>query len=168
MDRKRSYFPSLNGNNTTNWDITSVHMSVVEEAIRKEIGRFNTPVEFCWCTNYPRYHADRFNTYINCPNKRDLDVAEQAKQSIQEYDQSTSIMVVRRGDQYSQGQRVHTLSMSVSSIFAEQRVQLTRYWKKGGFWSLGHALHMCEIMDPSTSRSVRLECSGSLKDKCDR
>ena len=59
-------------------------MSVAEESIRKATGRFNKPVE-CWgCTNCPRYHVEKFHTYINCPNMSDPDVAEKAKQSIQE------------------------------------------------------------------------------------
>ena len=47
MDRKRSDFPSLTGTYNTNWDTAFVHMSVAEESILKETGRFNTPVE-CW------------------------------------------------------------------------------------------------------------------------
>ena len=56
-----------------------MHMSVSKEAIRKIIGRFNTPMEFWGCTNSPRYHADRFYTYSNCPNKTNPDVAERVK-----------------------------------------------------------------------------------------
>ena len=54
----------------------AVHMSVDKEVIRKAKGRFNTPVEFWVCTNYPIYHAERFHNYIKYPNKRDPDVAE--------------------------------------------------------------------------------------------
>ena len=64
-----------------------MHMSVAEEAIRKATGRVNAPME-CWgCTNYPRYHADKFHTYRNCHNKMDPDVAEHENRSIQEYAQ---------------------------------------------------------------------------------
>ena len=42
------------------------------------------------------YHLDRFHTYRNFPNKRDPDVAGQAKQSIKEYSQHTSITGVIR------------------------------------------------------------------------
>ena len=48
-------------------------------------------------------------------------------------------------------------------MFAERRVQLTQSWKEEGFESLYHALLMCEIMDPSTSRSVRLACAEALR-----
>ena len=48
-------------------------------------------------------------------------------------------------------------------MFAARRVQLTRSWKEEGFGSLDHALLMFEMMDPSTSRSVRLACAGYLK-----
>ena len=79
MDLERSYLPSPTGTNNIMWETASVCMSMDEEAIRKSIGRFNTPVE-CWgCTNSPRYHADRFHTYRNCPNKRDPDVDERKK-----------------------------------------------------------------------------------------
>ena len=163
MDRKFSSFPSLTGTKNTNWDNADMHMSVAEEDIRKVTGRSNTPVE-CWgYTNYPGYHADRFHTYINCPNKRDPDVAEQAKQSIQDYDQRTYMIGGIRGDQDSPGQLGHIYSMAVRSMFAEQRFWITRSWKEEGFGSVDHALIMCEIMDPSTSRSVLLECAGSLK-----
>ena len=57
-------------------------MSVAEEAIRKATGRVNAPLD-CWgCTNFPRYHAYRFHTDRNCPNKIDPDVAERVKISI--------------------------------------------------------------------------------------
>ena len=98
----------------------------------------------CWgCTNSPTYHADRFHTYRNCPNKRDPYVPEQAKQSIQEYDQRTSMMGVSRGDQDIQGKHGQTSSMSVHSMLAERRVQLAQSWKEEGFVSLDHALLMC-------------------------
>ena len=59
-----------------------MHMSVAEESTRKAKGRFNAPME-CWgCNNSPRYHADRFRTYRNFPNKMDPDVAERVKRSI--------------------------------------------------------------------------------------
>ena len=83
MDPKRSDFPSLTGTNNNNWETTEVNMSVSEESIRKATGRFNTPMGFWGCTNYPRYHTDRFHTYRNCPNKRDPEIAERKKQSIQ-------------------------------------------------------------------------------------
>ena len=107
----------------------AVCMGMAEESIRNETGRFNTPVE-CWgCTNYPRYHADRFHTHRNFPNKGDSDVAERAKQSIQEYDQRTSMNVGMRGDKYSQGQRGQIYLMAVHSMFVERRFQLTQSWK---------------------------------------
>ena len=43
-------------------------------------------------TNSPRYHAERFHTYRNCPNKREPDVAEREKHSIQEYYQCTFVI----------------------------------------------------------------------------
>ena len=44
MDRKRSYFTSLNGTENTNWKTAAVCMSMAEEAIIKATSRFNTPV----------------------------------------------------------------------------------------------------------------------------
>ena len=70
-----------------------------------------------------------------------------------------------RGDQDSQGKCGKTYSMVVRSIFAERRVQLARSWKEKIFGYLDHALLMCEIMDPSTYRSVILACVGYLKVK---
>ena len=55
-------------------------MSVTEEAIRKETGRVNAPLE-CWgFTNSPRYHTYRFQKYRNCHNKKHPDIAERVKQ----------------------------------------------------------------------------------------
>ena len=73
-----------------------------------------------------------------------------------------------RGAQDSQGKWNHTSSMSVRSISAERRVQLTQSWKEEGFEYLDHALLMCEMMEPSTSRSFWLACSGALKGKYQR
>ena len=58
-------------------------MSVAEEAIRKATGRFNASLEFWGFTTSPRYHADRFHTYRNCPNKMDPNMVERANISIQ-------------------------------------------------------------------------------------
>ena len=75
MDRKHSFFPSLTGTDNNRWETAAVCMSMVEEAIINATFRFNAPVEFWGCTNSPRYHADRFHTYRNCPNKRDPDIS---------------------------------------------------------------------------------------------
>ena len=69
----------------------SVCTSMAEEVIRKATGRFRTSVESWGFNNPPKYHADRFYTYTEFPNKRDLDVADNKKQLIQEYDQHTSM-----------------------------------------------------------------------------
>ena len=103
MDRKRSYLPSLTDINNTNWETASMYTSVAEEATRKAKSRFKNPVE-CWgCTNSPRYHADMFHTYRNCPNNNDPEVSEWKNKSIQEYYQRTSMMGGSIGDQDSQG-----------------------------------------------------------------
>ena len=165
MEWKCSSFPSLPGTENTNWDTAAVYMRVSEYSIRKETGRFNTPLE-CWgCTNSPRYHADRFHTYRNCPNKRDPDVSERWKQSIQEYSQRTPIMGGSRGDQDRQEKSGKTSSMAVRSMFSERRVQLTQSWKEEGFGSLDYALLIFKIMDPSKYSSVWLSCLVSLKRK---
>ena len=62
-------------------------MGVSEEAIRKAKGMVNAPLDFWRCNNSPRYHADRFHTYSNCPKNMDPYVAERVKRSIQEYAQ---------------------------------------------------------------------------------
>ena len=77
-------------------------MSMDRDYTINATGGFNSTVE-CWgCTNYPRYYAERFHTYINCPNKRDPDVAKQENNSIQEYVQHASMKGRIRGDQDSQ------------------------------------------------------------------
>ena len=129
MDRKSSSFPSLTITKNTNWETASVHMSMAKEDIRKATGRFYTPVE-CWgCTNSLGYHADRFHTYRKWPNKRDADVAEREKQSIQKYAQRTSMMGGSRSNQDIQGQCGQIFPMVVHSMFVERRVQLTQSWK---------------------------------------
>ena len=51
-------------------------MIVAEEAIRKSKGRVNAPLE-CWeCKNLPRYHANRFHTYMNYPKNTEPVFAE--------------------------------------------------------------------------------------------
>ena len=102
----------------------AVCMSMDEEAIRNETVRFKSPME-CWgCTNSPRYHADRFHTYRNCPNERDPYVDERPKQSVQEYSQHPSMKGGKGGDQDIQEQHGRTSSMAVRSIFAERRIQI--------------------------------------------
>ena len=129
---------------------------------------FNTPVE-CWgCTDPPKYNVDRFHTYGNYSNKRYLEVSEQAKHSIQEYAQLVTMKGGIRGDQDIQGQHGQTYSIAMHYMFAERRVQITRSCKEEGFGSLDPALLMCEMMDPSTSRSFRLACAGDLKRKYER
>ena len=54
-------------------------MSVAEEATIKVTGRVNALLEIWGCTKYLRYHAYRFHTYSNCPNKMYPDMMERAK-----------------------------------------------------------------------------------------
>ena len=75
------------------------------------------------------------------------------------------MMGERRCDQDIQEKNDHTSSMEERSVFAERRVQINRSWKAEGFGSIDHALLMCGIMDPYTSRSVRLACTRALKGK---
>ena len=82
-DHKHPSFISQTCSENTNWENADIHMSVAEEAIRKEIGRVNAPLEFWCCTNSHIYHAYRFQTYRNLPNNMDLYVADRAKRSIQ-------------------------------------------------------------------------------------
>ena len=164
MDRKCSPLTSLTGTDNTNWETENVHMGVAEEAIRKATGRFNTPMEFWGCTNSPRYHADRFHTYINCPNKTDPFISERENQSVQEYDPHTSMMGGSRGDQDDQWKGGQTSSMAGRSMFEERRVKIARSWEEEGFESLYHVILICEMMGPSTSKSVRLACAGALND----
>ena len=73
-------------------------------------------------------------------------------------------MGVSRSDQNIQVKDGKAYSMSGSSMFTYSRVQQPRYWKEEGFEYLDHTLLMCEIKDPSTSKPVRLACSGALND----
>ena len=65
MEWKRSSLPSLTGTKNTNWETAALHTSAAKEFIIEASGRFNTPVEYIVCTNYPIYHAKRFHTYRN-------------------------------------------------------------------------------------------------------
>ena len=114
------------------------------------------------CTNSPRYHVDRFHTYRNCPKKRYQEIAERSNQSIQEYTQHNSVMRGIRGDYNRQGKCGYTSSMEVRSMFAERRFQIVRSWKEAGFGSLHQSLIMCEMMNPSISKSVWVVSSGAL------
>ena len=44
LDQKRSLFTSQNFSENTNWETAAIHMSVNEEATRKETGQVNTPL----------------------------------------------------------------------------------------------------------------------------
>ena len=137
-------------------------MSVVEEAVRKAKGRVNAPLE-CWgCTNSPRYHADRFHTYRNFLNNLDTDMAECAKRSIQEYAQLNSSMGGSRGSQGIQYGRGQTSSTTMCSKFAMRRAQLYQFWNQEEFRSLDQALLICEMSDPSTSRSAWVACAAAI------
>ena len=86
-NQRHHSFPNQTCSENTNWETAVVCMSVAEEAIKKATGRVNALLN-CWgCTTSPIYHADRFHTYRNSPNKMDPDVSERAKRSIQEYAQ---------------------------------------------------------------------------------
>ena len=107
-----------------------MHMSVSEEATRKETCRLTTHLEGWGCTNFPRYHANMFHTYRNFPNKRDPGVAEWANQSIQEYDQRTFMMGGSRGDRDIKGKRGQIYSTEMHSMFADRRAQIALSWKE--------------------------------------
>ena len=64
-DQKQPSFTSQTCSENINWETAAVHMSVAGEATIKANDRFNAPMEFYGCPNYPRYHADRFHTYRN-------------------------------------------------------------------------------------------------------
>ena len=49
--------------------ISKIHLSVVEEAIRKAVGHNMTPLEFWGCTNEHRFHELQYQNFIDFPNK---------------------------------------------------------------------------------------------------
>ena len=110
------------------------------------------------CTNYPRYHADRFHTYKNFPNNMKPDVVESSKRSIQEYAQQNSEMGGARGSQDIQYGRYQTSSTTTGSMFEEIRDQLHQSCNEEVFSSVYQELFMCEMVDPSISRSARVAC----------
>ena len=143
-------------------------MSVYEEAIRNATGRSNAPLDLWMCTNPSIYHADRFHTYRNCPNKMDPYVADIAKQSIQDYAQRNSAMGgirVSQGIQYGRGK---TSSTTTCSAFANHRAHLYNSWNKEGFRSLDQVLLICEMDNPYNSRSARVAYAAAIKAKIDR
>ena len=140
-------------------------MSVSEEAIIKAIDRINAPLE-CWgFTNYPRYHAEKFHTYRNCPNKMDPDVAEREKRPIQDYDQLNSEMGGSRGFQGIQYERFQTSSTTTLAMFTERRAQLSQSWNEEVFSSLYQALLMREMVDTSISRYSLVHFAAAKKAK---
>ena len=80
---KHPSFTRLIYSDNTNWYTAAVNMSVSKEAIIKATGRVKAPLESWGRNNSPRYHADRFHKYRNCPKKMDTDVAYRDKLSIQ-------------------------------------------------------------------------------------
>ena len=68
-----------------------------------------------------------------------------------------------RGFQVSQYRIGHTSLAAVLSIFEDLMFHLTQYWEEKVFVSLDQALVRCEMMDPSTSRSVRVAWAVSMK-----
>ena len=142
-------------------------MSLFKETIRKSKGRVNTPLKFGGCNNFPRYHADRFHAYRNCPNKMYPDVAERAKQSIQQCTQHNSSMGGSKGSQGIQYGRCQTFSTKTRYIFAENRARLSQPWNEEGLSSLYQAFLLCDMFNPPTSRSARVKCVENIKTKND-
>ena len=138
-------------------------MSVAEEYMINSSGRVNARLEWWGCANSPRYHAYRFHTYRICPNKMDPDMAGHAKLSIQEYAQHNSAMRGGRGSQGIQYGIGQTSSTTTRSMFAECRSHLYQSWNKEVFSSLYQALFMCEMVNPSTSRSSQVACAAAIK-----
>ena len=85
LDQKHPSFTSPTLSENINLETASVCMSVTKEATRKATGRVNYSLKYWGCTNYLRYHVDRFHTNINCPQNMDPEVPERAKWSIQDY-----------------------------------------------------------------------------------
>ena len=73
--------------------------------------------------------------------------------------------MVSQGIQYGIGQ---TSSTTARSMFSECRSQLSQLWNEEGFILLDQALIMCEIFDPSTSRSSLVAYAANIKTKNDR
>ena len=84
----------------------------------------------------------------------DPDVSDRAERSIQEYTQRNSEMGGRRVSQGTQYGRGQISSTTTRSKFAEHIAKLSQSWNKEGFRSLYQALIMCEMVEPSTSRSA--------------
>ena len=92
----------------------------------------------------------------------DPDAVEHVKWSIQEYAQLNSAMRGSRDSKGVQYGRGRTYSTTTCSTFTTQRSQLYQFWVKEGFRSLDQALIMCEMVDPSTSRSARVMCVAAI------
>ena len=98
----------------------------------------------------------------------DPDVAERAKQSIQEYAQRNLAMGGSRGSHGIKYGRGQTSTTTTCSTFTTRRAQLYKSWNKEGFSYLYQALLVYEMADPSTSRSTRVACVSAIKTKIDR
>ena len=86
----------------------------------------------------------------------DPDVTKHAKRSIQEYNQHKSAMGGNRGLQGSQYEIVKTSSTITQSKFVDKRDQLDQSWSEEELRYLYQAFIMCEMVDPSTSRSSQV------------
>ena len=90
-------------------------------------------------------------------------MAERAKRSIQEYAQQNSAMGGSKFFQGIQYVRGKTSSTTTRYMFPERRYQLSKSWNEEGFSSLDQALLMCEMVDPSTSRSAQAAYAADAK-----
>ena len=67
---------------------------------------------------------------------------------------------ISHGGQYGRGQ---TSLTTMRYMFAERRDELAQSWNEEGFNSLDQVFLMCEMVDPSTSRSERVACVAAIK-----
>ena len=77
-------------------------------------------------------------------------------------------MVGIRNSQVIQYGRGQTSSTTTCSTFETCRAQLYQSWNEEGFISLDQEFLICEMADPSTSRSARVTCAEDIKKKIDR
>ena len=89
----------------------------------------------------------------------DPDVANCAKRSIKGYVQRHLEMGSNMGSHGIQYGRGHTSSTTTRSMFEERRDKPYQYSNEEVFILVYQALIMCEMVDPSTSRSTQVVCA---------
>ena len=117
----------------------AAYMSVCEDAMRRATGSVVPPTE-CWgCTHHPKFHANRFHRFAECPNKHDPIVRANKAAALAEFLKNRNCA----GQQGQPGTSPSTASINVTQ------------WQADGHPSQKAASLVATIADPSTNATSR-------------